>query len=95
MKSGFEWDDKKAKANLKKHKVSFEDATAIFNDPLMITYPDVQHSDEEDRYIGIGATDKGTILVVVHVDKEKVIRLISCRKAAASERRRYEESKDE
>lgn len=95
MKSGFEWDDKKAKANLKKHKISFEDATTIFNDPLMFTFPDTQHSDEEDRYIGIGKTDKGIILVVVHVDKEKVIRLISCRKAAASERRRYEENKDE
>ena len=51
MKSGFEWDDKKATANLKKHKISFEEATTIFDDPLMITFPDTQHSDEEDRYL--------------------------------------------
>jgi len=94
MKPGFEWDEKKAKANLKKHKVGFEEATTIFDDPLMITFPDTQHSDEEDRFIGIGKTDKGKVLVVVHLDKEKTIRLISCRKATASERRRYEESKN-
>lgn len=94
MKSGFEWDDKKATANLKKHKISFEEATTIFDDPLMITFPDTQHSDEEDRCIGIGKTDKGIILVVVHIDKEETIRLISCRKATASERRRYEKGED-
>ena len=99
MKSGFEWDEKKAKANLKKHKVSFEEAKTVFNDPLLITFPDEEHSEAEDRYISIGTSAPNKVLLVIHTERETaedtlMIRLISCRKATASEQKTYEEGED-
>jgi len=87
----FEWDEAKAAANLDKHGISFDEAQTVFGDPYAITVFDDQHSDAEDRFIDIGMAISGRILVVVYTENEQRIRLISCRKAAAKERRHYEQ----
>ncbi|MBI2556643.1 MAG: BrnT family toxin [Planctomycetes bacterium] len=94
MKLNFEWDEEKAKANLKKHKVSFDEATTIFIDPFSITIPDIDHSMDEQRYIDIGSSGNGRVLVVVYTERGSNIRIISCRKATLSERKHYEEGGD-
>ena len=86
----FEYDDRKAWINLKTHRVSFEEAMTVFTDPLSITIPDILHSDEEDRRIIIGQSVKRRLLVVVHVELGKIIRIISARRATAHERKNYE-----
>jgi len=91
----FGWDAYKARGNFQKHKVSFEEARTVFNDPFTITFPDPDHSDREERYITIGASARARILLVVHTDRqENTIRIISCRKAKPLERRRYEAGED-
>jgi len=92
MKLSFEWDEEKAKANLKKHRVSFDEATTVLIDSFSITIPDPDHSVDEQRYIDIGSSDNGRVLVVVYTERGSNIRIISCRKATLSERKRYEES---
>jgi len=92
MKRIFEWDEAKAKANLKKHNVSFDEGTTVFNDPFTITIPDPDHSQDEERLIDIGASDKNHILVVCYTEREANIRIINCRKANPTERRMYEEN---
>lgn len=87
----FEWHQEKAIENLKKHKVSFEEARTVFNDMFSITIADPEHSAEEDRYIDIGLSAKGHILVVVYTERGSNIRIISCRKATRLERRTYEQ----
>lgn len=94
MKLNFEWDEEKAKANLKKHRVSFDEATTVFIDPFSITIPDHDHSVDEQRYIDLGSSDKGRVLVVVYTERGPNIRIISCRKATSSERKLYEEGGD-
>ncbi|MBN2316854.1 MAG: BrnT family toxin [Sedimentisphaerales bacterium] len=91
MKLRFEWDAEKAKANLKKHRISFDEATTVFLDPFSITIPDPDHSMEEQRFIDIGSSDKGRVLVVIYTERGSNIRIISCRKATPSERTLYEE----
>lgn len=91
MKLNFEWDEEKAKKNLKKHRVSFEEATTVFLDPFSMTISDPHHSVNEQRYIDIGSSDKGHVLVVVYTERSSNIRIISCRKANQSERTLYEE----
>jgi uncharacterized DUF497 family protein len=86
----FEWDEAKAKSNLHKHRLGFEEGVTIFNDPLIVTIPDSTHSKQEQRYISLGASVKGHILVVIHVERSDKTRLISCRKAIPRERRIYE-----
>ena len=93
----FEWDDEKAKKNQRKHKVNFEEAKTVFGDPLLVSFPDEYHSDEEQRLVSIGASSQDKILLVAHTeilenDDTIVVRLISARKATASERRVYEEN---
>lgn len=91
----FEWDVSKARANLKKHGISFEEAKTVFNDPLLLTYPDDFHSATEERLISIGYSSQQRLLLVVHTERdardELLIRIISCRRATAVERRTYEE----
>ncbi|HHT9105053.1 MAG TPA: BrnT family toxin [Candidatus Wujingus californicus] len=87
----FEWDEEKAKENLRKHKIDFTEAKTIFNDPFSITITDPEHSIGEYRYVDIGQSSKGQILVIVYTDRMSNIRIISCRKATKSERRIYEE----
>jgi uncharacterized protein len=77
----FEWDNEKAVTNLRKHGVSFEEGTTVFNDPMIATIFDPDHSEDEERYISIGTSVQGHLLVVVHAEREGRIRLISCRKA--------------
>jgi uncharacterized DUF497 family protein len=87
----FEWDPEKAELNLEKHGVSFPEAATAFGDLLSVTIPDPDHSDEENRFILIGVTFSGQIVVVVHVERGETIRLISARLATRRERRTYEE----
>lgn len=89
----FEWDESKAAGNLKKHKVSFEEAKTVFSDPFSITIDDPEHSADELRFIDIGSSANGTILVVSYTERRK-IRLISARKASKAERKTYEEEKN-
>jgi uncharacterized DUF497 family protein len=91
MRLTFEWNATKARANLKKHKVSFEETKTVFNDPFLMTFPDPDHSDHELRYVSIGQSAQGRTLVVIHTEREGNIRIISGRPATASERRFYEE----
>jgi uncharacterized DUF497 family protein len=91
MELTFEWDEEKARENLKKHKASFEEAKTVYSDPFLWTFPDPEHSDIEQRYVNIGYSSRGRVLVVIHTEREGNIRIISCRKATANERRAYEE----
>lgn len=86
----FEWDAEKSKLNQKKHGISFEEAKTVFNDPLAVTIFDPDHSVEEDRYLDIGLSAKGNLLVVSYTERNNNIRLISSRKAALQEIRAYE-----
>jgi hypothetical protein len=86
----FEWDDDKARKNIKKHKVSFEEAATVFGDFLSITIPDSTHSESEDRWIIIGESNKNRLIVVVHTERGDRIRIISARQATFHERREYE-----
>ena len=92
----FEWNAKKARSNLRKHDISFEEAKTIFNDPLLATFPDEFQSSSEDRFISIGYSAQERILLAVHTEREEkekylIIRIISCRKATPAERKTYEE----
>lgn len=87
----FEWNQNKAKLNLEKHGVSFEEAATVFNDPLSITFPDPDHSIRENRYVIIGVSRFGQLLVIAHTDRIEKVRLISARKVTRQERRFYEE----
>ncbi len=86
----FKWDIRKAKENLKKHKISFEEASTVYSDFLSLTIPDPIHTYEEERLITIGYSEKQRLLVVVHTDKHNEIRIISARKATSYERKTYE-----
>jgi hypothetical protein len=91
----FEWDAEKARENLKKHDASFEEAKTVFDDLFSITIADPEHSTDEERYIDIGLSAKGQILVVVYTERGSDIRIISCRKATTVERRTYDQEKSE
>jgi uncharacterized DUF497 family protein len=88
----FEWDQNKADANLQKHGVSFQEAVTIFGDPLAFTYDDPDHSVEEDRFITIGLSGMGRLLIVSHTPRAEQTRLISARKATRRERSLYEDT---
>jgi uncharacterized DUF497 family protein len=87
----FEWDRKKAKQNYEKHNVSFEEAATVFEDTLSLTINDPLHSDYEQRYIIIGESIRGRLLIVVHTEIGNKIRIISARVATKHERKIYEE----
>ena len=86
----FEWDRTKANANLKKHKISFEEASSIFGDPMSVTIDGPQVRSMECRFITIGRSVLGQLVVVVHTDRNDKIRIISARKATRAERSQYE-----
>lgn len=92
MKSHFDWDAEKARANYYKHGVHFDEGVTIFEDPLSITIADPDHSDKEDRWLDIGMSNRGRILVVVYTERGTLIRVISCRPASRAERRIYEQA---
>ncbi|GAK60156.1 hypothetical protein U27_00047 [Candidatus Vecturithrix granuli] len=87
----FEWDEEKAIKNLRKHQISFHEGTTIFNDPLIATMHDPDHSEGEDRFISLGYSSQNRLLVVSYTQRQDNIRLISCRKATRKERKKYEE----
>jgi len=86
-----EWDLKKGKLNLRKHRVSFEEAATALSDPMAATGADPDHSITEDRYVTFGVSERGRLLVVAHTDEEETIRIISARIASKGERELYEE----
>jgi hypothetical protein len=86
----FEWDREKASANLRKHRVSFDEAATIFYDPLAATFDDPDHSTQERRFLTIGYSSRGRLLVVSHTERGGALRIISARLASAKERKRHE-----
>jgi uncharacterized protein len=89
----FEWDANKDRRNREKHGISFEEATTVFDDDLQVTIPDPDHSIGEFRYVTIGATNSGQVVVVSHVEHEDDrIRIISARSATTRERQIYEQA---
>jgi len=88
----FEWDSKKARANITKHGVTFEEATTVFGDPLSLTIADPLHSTTEKRFITMGMTRDDNLLVIVHTARHSAIRIISAREATPRERRNYEKA---
>ena len=90
MSIKFEWDKLKARQNLQKHQVDFTEASTVFVDTLSISIPDPDHSEDEERWVTIGLSNRQRLLVVVHTEEE-MIRIISARTADRLERRKYEE----
>ncbi len=86
----FEWDKNKAKTNLKKHRVSFEEAETVFEDDFTVTINDVEHSFDEKRFITIGQSLAGRLLIISHTFDGEKIRIINARKPIKTERRNYE-----
>jgi uncharacterized DUF497 family protein len=86
----FEWDHEKAKRNISKHRISFDQAVTVFYDPLSATFIDPDHSEDEERFITVGFSSNGVLLVVVQTEKGKTIRIISARVATVHERKRHE-----
>ena len=91
MKPIFEWDEEKAKANLRKHKISFEEAETVFDDPLSVTITDPDHSTSERRFLDVGESENRRIIVVSYTQRRGTIRLISARVATRTERQKYAE----
>jgi len=87
----FQWNEEKAKANLAKHDVSFDEAKTIFDDPLYVDLHDPDHSQDESRHIIIGLSRQGRLLVVSYTARNAIIRLISAREVTRGEREAYEE----
>ena len=91
MGYNFEWDPVKAKANIKDHGVSFEEAATVFDDPLATYYQDPDHSIAEQRYLTIGKSGQGRLIHIAFADRAGRIRIIQARKLTRSERQQYEE----
>jgi uncharacterized protein len=87
----FEWNDNKAVRNLAKHGVSFDEAKTVFDDPLYIDFYDPDHSDDEERYLIVGESDRGRLLIISYSERKSSIRIISARQVTRSEREAYEE----
>lgn len=92
----FEWDENKNEINKKKHKISFEEAKTVFYDSEALVISDPEHSQEEERFIILGLSQKANLLVVCHCYRasDTVIRIISARKATKTESRQYNEWSD-
>jgi uncharacterized DUF497 family protein len=86
----FEWNERKAASNLKKHRVSFSEAATVFDDPWFITFLGEEHSVDEDRYITIGQSKRNRLLLVAHTDRQGKMRIVSAREATNNERKFYE-----
>ena len=87
----FEWDEQKARSNLKKHRVSFDEAKTVFDDPLYVDFYDPDHSLDEHRYIIIGESARGRLLIVAYTARSNRIRIINARLVTEAERQAYEE----
>ena len=89
----FDWDPLKAATNVKRRRINFNEAAGVLEDPLSTTYPDEAHSEEEARFLTIGASHRGRVLVVAHTERNDTIRIISARRATRREREFYEQGK--
>jgi uncharacterized protein len=87
----FEWDPKKATANIQKHNVTFQEAATVFGDPLAITFEDPDHSTDENRYITFGLSLQKRLIIVSHTERGDRTRIISARLMDRKERKIYEE----
>jgi hypothetical protein len=87
----FEWNEKKASANARKHGVTFHEAATVFGDPLAITFADLDHSIDEQRYLTFGVSRFARLVVVSHVDRGDRVRIISARPTTREEKRIHEE----
>jgi len=87
----FEWDDAKAESNERKHGVAFAEAMTLFGDPLAVTGYDPRHADAEDRFVTMGMSVTGRLLVVSHTDRGDIVRIISARVATRRERKDYDD----
>lgn len=87
-----EWDPDKDGQNRRKHRVPSQEAVTVFGDSLALTYPDPDHSTSEQRFITIGVSSAGRVLIVAHTDRGRNIRIISARKTTQRERKNYEET---
>ncbi|MGI0480679.1 BrnT family toxin [Geminocystis sp. CENA526] len=87
----FEWDKQKAKLNLSKHGISFEEAQTVFDDPLYVDFYDPDHSEDEDRYIIVGESSNSRVLLVSYTERGNKIRLISARQVTKQELMAYRE----
>jgi uncharacterized DUF497 family protein len=92
VKPNFEWDPDKAEKNISKHEVDFDEASSIFDDPMFITFLDEEISINEERYITLGLSDRGRMLLVAHAERKDRIRIISARKATKNEEKFYQEA---
>ncbi|MCO5170047.1 MAG: BrnT family toxin [Planctomycetes bacterium] len=92
MSLRFEWDPRKAMANERKHGVTFLEASTVFADPLASTIPDPRHSDDEDRFVTLGASRSARLLVVSYTERGDTIRIVGARVATRRERKAYEEA---
>lgn len=89
----FEWDPVKAEANVRKHGVTFDEASTVFGDSLNLLMADPDHSLDEERYLLLGMSNRRRFLVVAFAERPPRTRLISARRATRQERRRYEEER--
>jgi uncharacterized protein len=87
----FEWDSRKSDINLKKHGVSFHEASTVFGDPIAITFNDPDHSIGEHRFLTFGCSRINHLLAVVHTERHGKTRIISARRATRRERKIYED----
>ena len=87
----FKWDDKKAAANLADHGVSFDEAKTVFDDPLYVDFYDPDHSYDEHRFLFVGESRQGRLLIVSYTERGNAVRLISAREVTLAERKAYEE----
>jgi uncharacterized DUF497 family protein len=87
----FKWDEKKAAANLADHGISFDEAKTVFDDPLYVDFYDPDHSYDEHRYLIVGESRQGRLLIVSYTERGESVRLISAREVTLSERKAYEE----
>ena len=86
----FEWDENKANSNVHRHKMTFEEASTAFKDTFSFTIDDPLHSQDENRLILLGMSYKNRLIVVIHTERDNIIRIISARKASKKERILYE-----
>ena len=87
----YDWNSAKARRNVKKHGVDFDEAGSVFRDPLAYTFADPDHSTGEARWLPFGLSERGRILVVSHLESDHCIRIISAREATPHERKIYQE----
>ncbi len=91
----FEWDPEKADENLRKHGVAFTEGLTIFGDPLEVMIPDPDHSEGELRFLSLGRSEAGRLLVVCYTERGSRVRIISAREATPKERRDYESERSQ